>query len=47
MASLHRRDLEALAAMQQQVEVLQQQQAELARTQVCRGLHVKKGGVMV
>ena len=47
MASLHRRDLEALAAVQQQVEVLQLQQPELARTQVRIGTHVKKGGVVV
>ena len=42
MASLHRRDLEALAAVQQQLEVLQQQQPKLASTQVCRGMHVKE-----
>ena len=47
MASLHRRDLEALAAVQQQVEVLQQQQPELARAQVCRGVHVQKMGGMM
>ena len=44
LASLHRRDLEALAAVQQQVEALQQQQPELARTQVCRGMLVKNCG---